>query len=415
MDADNLYFTLKSMNCLCRILGVACYSMSDIKNYDDKGGLKFRKLLWPYFLVVVLMCGYIYRTGFMFLVEVHLVEHTMLFTDIMNTTMQYMTCIVLTIFRAVTHQKNMSLIVRKFSLLNERVASYHSESTVQRGVSPIVRVALLININMMLLLSCVNLVVWGTHWSPQLIIGEIWSRCAVYVVTVEYILLVQHYKHKHKQLNYEIAALNNLIGSKIRVFVFKNMRELLSIGNCSNPRVSNHNSFPVLRNTLYLSRVKALTEHHMDLFDAAQLLNSAYGFQILLSFSLIFTDHVLSYNFVIDLVFKVLRRREGIVTDGQELSSLFMALISTLTLIFVTLSCHVASEEAKKSQLLVHKLLLGSELSPDATAQLQLFSSQVSNLKVKFTTCGFFTINASLLYATAGVICTYLIILYQFK
>jgi hypothetical protein len=238
---------------------------------------------------------------------------------------------------------------------------------------------------------------------------------------VKYVLLVQYYRYKYRELNYQIAVLNELTGPKIRAIELKDVNEALILDSSSNCRVSNQTSEPVVWSTqtyhynLCLNRVKALKDRHIELLDASQLLNSTYGFQILLCFALIFVEHILFYNFVIDLMLKALSRTEEIATDVQEYASLCQAFVSSLILIVLTVSCHLASEEANRSQLLVHKLLVRSDLSSDVTVQLQLFSSQVSNLRVKFTASGFFVINASLLCGIAGVICTYLIILYQFK
>lgn len=412
---------MKPVNYLCRLLGVASYSISDIKNYDHKTGNKFWKLLWPYFLVVVLMCCYIYRTGYTFLVESQIVHRNLLFTDFLHTSIEYIACIVLIIFRSISHQLNITLIFKKLTLLNERVFQYRNELTVQKAIPPVIQVASSMLIILIFLLSFVNLIVWSNYWLPWLIICECWCTCTMYVITMKYVLLVQYYRHKHREFNYQIAVLYDLTGPKIRAVVMKDVRETLIIESSSNRRVPNQTSEAVVwstvtsRNFVCLNRVKALKEHHIDLFELSQLLNSTYGFQILLCFALIFIEHILSYNFVIDLMLKLLTRREGIATDVQECASLCLALISSLTLIFLTVTCHLASQEANRSQLLAHKLLLMSDLSSDVTVQLQQFSSQVSNLKVKFTSCGFFTIDASLLYATSGVICTYLIILYQFK
>jgi hypothetical protein len=164
-----------------------------------------------------------------------------------------------------------------------------------------------------------------------------------------------------------------------------------------------------------LNRVKALQAEHMRFYDVAQLLNSVYGFQILLCFAFLFIQLILQYNIAIDLVVKVVSQKAGIATDIQECSCLFHAVLTSAIVTYVTVSCHLASEEANRTGHVVHTLLLKPDLSRDVILQLQLFSSQASNLRVKFTTCGFFTINASLLCGIGGVVCTYLIILYQFR
>jgi hypothetical protein len=153
----------------------------------------------------------------------------------------------------------------------------------------------------------------------------------------------------------------------------------------------------------------------MHLYDVVQLLNSAYGFQILLCFTFSFIQLILVYSVAIDLVVKTLSVKAGIATDIQEWSSLCSAVLLSVILTFVTVSCELASEEANQTGHLVHTVLVKPDLSRDLILQLQLFSCQVSNLRVKFTACGFFNINASLLLGIGGVVCTYLIILHQFR
>jgi hypothetical protein len=205
-----------------------------------------------------------------------------------------------------------------------------------------------------------------------------------------------------------------------KIKVSMNMRELLSVGISYNSR-PNQTSVATActtvphRDTVPLNRVKALQEYHMHLYDVSQLLSSAYGFQILLCLASLFMQLIFQYNIAIDLAVRVLSQKAGIATVAQECSSLYQAVFSSVILTYLTVSCHLASEESNRTGHLVHTLLLKPDLSRDVILQLQLFSSQVSNLRVKFTTCGFFTINTSLLCGIGGVVCTYLIILYQFR
>jgi hypothetical protein len=261
-----------------------------------------------------------------------------------------------------------------------------------------------------------NLFIWKNPWSPELLIGEKWCNCALSVVVMKYILLVQYYMKKHRELNYQLTELNDLLDPKIKIFVSKSMKELLSFGSGSNARPNQISEARAPhRHTVPLNRVIALREDHMHLYDVAQLLNSAYGFQMLLCFAFLFIQLILNYNVTIELVVKVLSQKAGIATDIQGCSCLCHAVLLSVIVTYVTVSCHLASEEANRTGHVVHTLLLKPDLSRDVILQLRLFSSQVSNLRVKFTTCGFFTINASLLCGIGGVVCTYLIILYQFR
>jgi hypothetical protein len=310
----------------------------------------------------------------------------------------------------------MSLILNKFGSLNGYIFGCRDKVNTQKGISPVIRASFWLLICTKILSVISNLFVWKNPWSPELLIGEKWCNCALSVVIMKYILLVQYYVKKHRELNHQVTALKDLLGPKINVFESKSMKELLSYGSGSNARptqISEARAPHRLR--VSLNRVIALQEDHMHLYDVAQLLNSAYGFQMLLCFAFLFIQLILNYNVTTELVVKVLSQKTGIATVIQGCSGLCHALLSSVIVTYVTISCHLASEEANRTGHVVHTLLLQPDLSHDVIMQLQLFSSQVSNLRVKFTTCGFFIINASLLCGIGGVVCTYLIILYQFR
>jgi hypothetical protein len=371
-------------------------------------------------VVILLIFCYVYVIRFMFVVESPLLHHNVLVLHIMAGSMEYITCILIIIYRTINHPKNMSLILKKFGFLNGYVFGYRDEFNTQKGISPVITAIFWLLVCIRIILVCSNIVVWKSHWSPALQFGGNWCRCALCLVILKYVLLVQYYRNKHRVLNHQISSLNDLTAPKFKVVLSKNINEMLNAGSRSNPRP---NQTPDAtagttvphRDTVSLTHVKALQEYHMHLYDVAQLLNSAYGFQMLLCFGFLFTELILDYNMAIDLLVKTLSVRAGIATDIQEWSSLCTGVLFSVILTFVTVSCELASEEANRTGHLVHTVLLKPDLSRDLILQLQLFSSQVSNLRVKFTACGFFTINRSLLCGIGGVLCTYLIILHQFR
>jgi hypothetical protein len=314
----------------------------------------------------------------------------------------------------------MSLILKRFGSLNGYVCGYRDEFNTQKGISPVIMASFWLLVCIRIILMCSNLVVWKYPWSPEILFGENWCAFALSVVIMKYVLLVQYYRTKHIVLNHQIRALNDLTPPNFKVVLSKDINVLLTFGSSLNPRpnqTSEATAYTTIphRVTVPLNYIKALQEYHMNLYDVAQLLNCAYGFQILLCFGFLFIQLILVYNIAIDLVVKMLSQKAGIATDIQEWSSLCSALLLSVILTFVTVSCELACEEANRTGHLIHTLLLKPDLSRDLILQLQLFSSQVSNLRVNFTTCGFFTINASLICGIGGVVCTYLIILYQFR
>jgi hypothetical protein len=314
----------------------------------------------------------------------------------------------------------MSLVLKKFDSLNGYVSGGRDGLNTKKGINPVIRASFWLVICTKMLSMLVKIFLWKRPFSPEIFIGETWCSFALSVVIMKYIILVQYYMSKHRELNNQLTALNDLKDPKIKVLVSKDMKELLSVGSSFNPLPNQTSEVTVCTtiphsDTVPLNRVKSLQEFHMHLYEVVQLLNSAYGFQILLCFAYLFLQLILDYNIAIDLMVKLLSKKGGIATDIQEYTSLCSAVLMSVIITYVTVSCHLACEEANRTGHLVHTLLLKPDLSRDVILQLQLFASQLTNLRVKFTTCGFFTINASLLCGIGGVVCTYLIILHQFR
>ncbi|KAJ4435572.1 hypothetical protein ANN_18188 [Periplaneta americana] len=165
----------------------------------------------------------------------------------------------------------------------------------------------------------------------------------------------------------------------------------------------------------HIDLVKTLIVYHLNLYNISQLINSAYGFQILLCIMRIFICQTTSYYFVIDFATSELSHDRSVATSAQGLLGACFGLSTSVKLILITLSCHLAREEANRTVFLLHKLVLREDLGKDFNKEVKKFISQVSNLKTIFTACDFFTIDMALLYATVGVTCTYLIIFHQFK
>ncbi|KAJ9591819.1 hypothetical protein L9F63_001636 [Diploptera punctata] len=79
---------------------------------------------------------------------------------------------------------------------------------------------------------------------------------------------------------------------------------------------------------------------------------------------------------------------------------------NTLTAVFVL--------QANRTGVLVHKLMTKTSNS-HVREELELFSMQLLHSKVRFTACGFFPLDFTLLYSIVGAVTTYLVILIQFQ
>lgn len=163
-------------------------------------------------------------------------------------------------------------------------------------------------------------------------------------------------------------------------------------------------------------KVTTLRIVHSILCDASELTNSIFQFQILVGFIEIFVEITLC-------LYACLTYVTGLLTcqlynpSRWNLLGLFLmwASMNFYTLIAITTSCHGTTEEANRTAVLVHKLLVAQSAYPETTAELRLFSLQLLHRKLHFSACGFFPIDFTLLYSMAGSVTTNLVILLQYS
>jgi len=110
------------------------------------------------------------------------------------------------------------------------------------------------------------------------------------------------------------------------------------------------------------------------------------------------------------------------IKEGQQpaeymlnLTGLIWCVVCVLILLLIVLSCQTTTEECNKAQIQVEKLMLCAGLGSETLNELRILSLQLNNMKVYFTAGGFFTLDLPFVHSFVAVICTYLVILAQFK
>jgi hypothetical protein len=83
----------------------------------------------------------------------------------------------------------------------------------------------------------------------------------------------------------------------------------------------------------------------------------------------------------------------------------------SLLLLAISLTCERAGKEAYDTSVCIQKCLLADNLGAEVSAELQLFSQQVSSYKLVFSACGVLEINTSLLLSVTATVATYIIVL----
>jgi hypothetical protein len=89
--------------------------------------------------------------------------------------------------------------------------------------------------------------------------------------------------------------------------------------------------------------------------------------------------------------------------------------VSLSLLAAITIPCHLASDEATRSSVLIQKLLLRTDINERIMKDLDRFYTQVKSMGVKFTACAFFALDMPLFCGIFGAIGTYIIVITQLK
>jgi hypothetical protein len=165
----------------------------------------------------------------------------------------------------------------------------------------------------------------------------------------------------------------------------------------------------------HAANMHTLRRVYAILYDLCGLVESAYGFQLLLAMAYIFFSVVKYFHFV---MISNLSSHQGNMSAAHVdgiLPFICVVSIHIANILWVTASCNFACREAVRTTTVVNKLLLIQALSSDVSAELERFSQQLLHSKLQFKACGFFSLDFTFLYGFIGGATTYIVILLQLQ
>ncbi|KAJ9599866.1 hypothetical protein L9F63_009813 [Diploptera punctata] len=183
---------------------------------------------------------------------------------------------------------------------------------------------------------------------------------------------------------------------------------------CNTYMRNNFNyAFTFSHNPERLIRLRASRILYDLLCDICHIINSIYGFQMLICTigNFILITITMSYGII-----SVLSHDEF---NETYTFPVFNPLLWTAMLFMMQLcpmiSCSAASNESEKIVILIQKMLLIPENDPEILTELQLFSQQLNLRNIKFTAMEFFNINLKNLGTFVGGGTTLLLMILQFE
>ena len=158
--------------------------------------------------------------------------------------------------------------------------------------------------------------------------------------------------------------------------------------------------------------IRSARELYDDLCDISVLINSMYGFQILVELGEITAELTVSSYLILATIQETLAVPAD--TKGRFICVMVAwLLLYAFKLISITAPCQSATSEVENTVILVQKLLLAG-FDQNTMAELQLFSQHLLHRKMNFTAFGFLKLDYSLLLTIIGGFITYMVIVMQF-
>jgi hypothetical protein len=150
--------------------------------------------------------------------------------------------------------------------------------------------------------------------------------------------------------------------------------------------------------------------HHLRniysyLYDISHLISSTYGISLLGIITWLFTYSIAC------MLFALRHFSHG----KYPVAVILLCALSLCFLAAITVPCQVTIDEANRSPVLIQKLLLRRDICERSTSDLDRFYNQLNSMSIKFTACGFFSLDMPMFCAIAGGICTYVIVISQLK
>ncbi|KAJ9588173.1 hypothetical protein L9F63_018437, partial [Diploptera punctata] len=308
-----------------------------------------------------------------------------------------------------------------------------NSNVIYKKMKIFVMVQLLVIIPFYLFMFCFDRVVWSGNVGEPHHLVEYFVHLLGTVMDMQFINLVLLIKHRYTVLNRTLMLIhkvpdkefewNILLKNKKNVHKTEAIKQIHEVENpifqktgIINAKGEVENSFANLKIFPDIEREEAkiikLQKVHSSLYDVAELVKSCFGLPILFELTFIFGSLIQSlYN---SLLTSLQLDNLGTHAGSGEAVGLFLSwsVVRMIKMMCITTSCQMASNEANRTGILIQKLLLGSN---GDSKTLRNFSQQLLHYKLNFTACGFFTLDATLLYSLAGAVTTYLVILLQFQ
>jgi hypothetical protein len=160
------------------------------------------------------------------------------------------------------------------------------------------------------------------------------------------------------------------------------------------------------------ARVLELRICYNNLYHISHLINSVYGFTLLMGFTA-YTVCTIGDVYSICCILVTPYREHAPISTSKITITILWTIASVFKTFCIVFASERAKSEHKKTVHKIQKLILYVGENGDVREQLELFSNQLANNRIEFTACGVFSVNFELVRSLVCTVVTYVIVLVQ--
>jgi len=421
-------------------MGLAPFSYSNKVSVHTKQNMSTKGLLspnviWSFFVFFIQLTGFMAVMLWNIIYDYRKYTLSVIIPDAFTILTMYSTCFA-SLIGVVFNRRRMEILMMNFIAIDQIILQENCVP-VYRKTRWILLLQLSLIFPLLIGFYCYHAYVWTEGTSYIFIIAKDLANLSNVIMVIQYINIMQMLRHRFRNLNRQLATCcdSKPSISDHSLIKFRSGKNPLHIRIPQTASTANNvTDLPKTQNYILpdisvrmsniepdeVSRIHTLRQTYSDLYDITESINGIYGYQITLELAHDFVSFVSYLYYALELLSNVkktgdhnLRAEETITLEIA--SSLCWVTQNLVRILSITASCFAAGEEARRTETVVHKLLLRQTLLRDTSTELQLFSTQLLSNKVEFSAGGFFPVNLSLVYSMVGAATTYIIILIQVK
>jgi len=418
---------------VCKIMGLAPFSYSNkvsvhTKQKKSTKGLLSPNVLWSLFIFLVQLTGFMALMIWSIFYDYRGYTLSVTVPEALTTLTRYSACFV-SLIGAVFNRRRMEILMMNLTAIDQILLQENCDC-VYRKTRRILLLELSFFLSLLIALHCYDQYAWTIGISYISSIASDLANLSNVIMVIQYINIMQILRHRFRNLNQQLSK---CCDSKSRIsedslIKYRSGINRLHIRTTQTARTANNfTDIPTTQNYMLsdisvpmsnigpdeVSRIHTFRKTYSDLYDITESINGIYGYQIILELTYDFLSFIYNLYYALEALLKV--KKPGDLNLLEVASCLFWVTQTVVRILSITASCFVAVEEARRTGIVVEKLLLRQSLLRDTSTQLQLFSLQLLHNKVEFSAGGFFPVNLTLAYSMVGAATTYIIILFQFK